>query len=78
MSKLSLDLQNMMKKENVKRKAEDARTLRILLQNVLRASLNQESLMHKLEALRRDDPAYIEIIRDQSNLRRVLESLKIH
>jgi hypothetical protein len=69
MSKLSLDLQNMMKKENVKRKAEDARTLRILLQNVLRASLNQESLMHKLEALRRDDPAYIEIIRDQSNLR---------
>lgn len=69
MSKLSLDLQNMMKKENSKRKAEDARSLRILLENVLRASLTQESLMHKLEALKRDDPAYTEIIRDQSNLR---------
>jgi hypothetical protein len=69
MSKLSIELKDMMKKENNKRKAEDARTLRILLENILRASLGQETLMERLEALRRDDPAYTDIIRDQSNLR---------
>jgi hypothetical protein len=69
MNKLSLELKEMMKKENSRRKAEDARTLRILLENILRASLGQETLMQRLEALRRDDPAYTEIIRDQSNMR---------
>lgn len=46
--------------------AEDANALRFLLENVLRISLNQEELMQKLSVLRRDDPGYVEIIKNQS------------
>jgi hypothetical protein len=69
MSKLSMELKKMMQQEGEKRKAEDAATLRILLENILRASHSQESLLHHLSVIKRDDPAYSEIIREQSQMR---------
>jgi len=69
MKKLSLDLKAMMEQSGEKRKAEDAHTLRIILENVLRASLSQEDIMNRLSVIRRDDPAYSTLIRSQSQLR---------
>lgn len=69
MSKLSMELKEMLQQEGEKRKAEDAGTLRILLENILRASHSQEMLLHRLSVIKRDDPAYTEIIREQSQMR---------
>ncbi len=59
-------LQKMMEMSMQQQLAEDANALRFLLENILRLSIRQEDAMLELHQLKRDDPAYLDIIRDQS------------
>ncbi|MDV7396452.1 hypothetical protein RZS08_33970, partial [Arthrospira platensis SPKY1] len=73
-------LQMNMQMNSMQQMAEDAAALRFLLENILRISLSQEDAMIRLQQMRRDDPSYIEIIREQNivaeSFRVVDDSLK--
>ncbi len=69
MQKMKSDLATMMMRSQQQQQAEDARSMRILLENIVRSSLHQEDIMDILRNMRRDDPAYVDVIRDQSELR---------
>jgi hypothetical protein len=66
MKNLKDNLNMMMQMSAQQQMAEDANALRFLLENVLRISLSQEDLMLQLTVMRRDDPAYVEVIKKQS------------
>ncbi|MBS4059583.1 MAG: hypothetical protein KG029_04235 [Bacteroidetes bacterium] len=66
MKDLKDKLNMMMQMSSQQQMAEDANALRFLLENVLRISLSQEDLMLNLTVMRRDDPAYVDIIKKQS------------
>lgn len=74
MKKLKDQLESMMNMSEEEQLAEDARMIRYLLENVLRISFQQENLTNKLIKLRRDDPAYSLLVRNQSML---LESFRV-
>lgn len=69
MKDLSDQLAGMMMQSQKQQNAEDARTMRILLENIVRSSFMQEEILTTLGDLRPDDPAYVEVIRSQSQLR---------
>jgi len=74
MKKLRDKLENMMMMSAQEQMAEDAAALRVLLENIVRISFNQEDLMLRLGRIRRDDPAYVDIIKNQSI---IAESFKV-
>lgn len=76
MKDLSDQLAGMMMQSQRQQNAEDARTMRILLENIVRCSFMQEEVMATLGDLRRDDPAYVEIIRSQSQLRQAFRMVE--
>lgn len=74
MKQLKEKLENMMMMSSQEQLAEDAAALRYLLENIVRISFNQEELMIRLGRIRRDDPAYVDIIKNQST---IAESFKV-
>ena len=48
--------------------AEDATAIRYLLENIVRSSLRQEDIMVQLYQMKRDDPAYLGVIQDQTTI----------
>lgn len=74
MKKLKDQLMSMMQMSEEEQLAEDARLVRYLLENVLRISFRQEELISQLSRMRRDDPAYASVARNQSML---LESFRV-
>jgi hypothetical protein len=69
MNELSQTIAMMMKRSQQQQQAEDAHSMRILLENIVRSSLLQEEIMDQLSGMRRDDPAYVEVIREQTQIR---------
>lgn len=63
--KMKLNMQAM-KKQNL---AEDIRSLRIILDNLLRTSFKQEALMLRLRQVSVQDPLYVGLLREQNRLR---------
>ncbi len=74
MKKMKDNLAMMMMQSQQQQQAEDARSMRILLENIVRSSLKQEDILELLGTMRRDDPAYVDVIKDQTELR---QSFKI-
>ena len=74
MKKLKDQLMSMMQSSEEEQLAEDARLVRYLLENVLRISYSQEDLMNQLSRMRRDDPNYAVLARNQSML---MESFRV-
>jgi len=69
MQKLKDNIAMMMMRSQQQQQAEDARSMRILLENIVRSSLLQEEIMDQLGNMRRDDPAYVEVVRNQTEIR---------
>lgn len=80
MNQMRSKLQMSMQMNSMQQMAEDAAALRFLLENILRISISQEDALTRLQQMRRDDPSYIEIIREQNivaeSFRVVDDSLK--
>lgn len=68
MQELSEMLMNMQQDLFQKQLAEDARAIRMLLENLLRSSFAQEDLMLETRQANVNDPRYIEMIRDQRKI----------
>ncbi|MGM0565755.1 MAG: hypothetical protein ACQESX_03250 [Bacteroidota bacterium] len=61
--KMNLQMQQQqMEEENL---AEDAENLKQILQNLIRLSYDQESLMENFQSINRNDPLYVEKIQEQ-------------
>ena len=80
MKKMANMLQLSMQASMMQQQMEDAHTMRILLENVVRSSIDQEELMKQFSELNRDDPSRPQLIRKQneltSNFKIVEDSLK--
>ncbi|MBU1369670.1 MAG: hypothetical protein KJ578_06225 [Bacteroidetes bacterium] len=68
MKKMANMLQMSMQMSMQQQQMEDARTMRLLLENVLRSSLSQEELLISLSEIHRDDPGFNELVRRQNEL----------
>jgi len=55
---------------------EDIESLRAILENLVRASFNQEDLMTDLADMKTTDPKYVTVIQDQKNLQDDLEMIE--
>ncbi len=66
MKALGKQLEMMMKESMNDQQEEDAEALRFLLENILRLSIHQEDLLTTLSNTKRDDPAYVDVIKSQS------------
>jgi len=60
MQQMAQSMMAMMQMEGMEQMAEDAHLLRILLENVVHASHEQEALMTEIGSLRTDDPSLVE------------------
>ena len=76
MDNLSEKLQNMMMEMQMEQKGEDLETIRQLMNNTLKLSLEQESLMEKFENTSNDDPQFVELIQQQKDLKEDLQKVK--
>ncbi len=74
MEELSKQLDLMMQQSEEEQTAEDAASLRFLLENLMRVSMSQESLMRNLSQLKRDDPSYADLMKQQGT---ITESFKV-
>lgn len=68
MQQMANNMMAMMQMEGMDQLFEDARLLRILLENVVHASHEQEALMNEIGGLRTDDPSLVEKIITQKNV----------
>ncbi len=66
MQQLRDKVQQMMQMSSMQQLAEDAAEVRFLLETILRISFAQEDALMSLHQIRRDDPAYVGIMKDQS------------
>jgi hypothetical protein len=80
MKKMANMLQLSMQASLMQQQMEDAHTMRILLENIVKSSIDQEELMIRFGTLNNDDPARPQLIRTQNeltaNFRIVEDSLK--
>ena len=80
MQKMSQKMMSMMQMQGMQQMAEDAHLMRILLENVVHASHEQEALMTDIGKMRSDDPSLIEKIIHQKdvadNFKMVRDSLR--
>lgn len=80
MQQMANSMMMQMQQSGMEQLAEDAHLVRILLENVIRASHQQEALMSELGKMRTDDPSLVEKISLQkelsSNFDMVRDSLK--
>ncbi|HOI33244.1 MAG TPA: hypothetical protein PLC47_10785, partial [Bacteroidales bacterium] len=68
MKEMANMLQLSMQAGMMQQQMEDAHTMRILLENVVKSSLDQEDLMKRFTELKSDDPSRSEFIRKQNEL----------
>ena len=68
MKEMANMLQLSMQAAMMQQQMEDAHTMRILLENVVKSSLDQEDLMKRFTELRIDDPSRSTLIRKQNEL----------
>ncbi len=59
-----------------KQLAEDARAIRMLLENLLRSSFSQEDLMEETRQANVNDPRYVEMIREQRKIQSDLQMIE--
>lgn len=76
MQQLSQKLQSMQEQMTKDNLAEDARALRMILENLLRTSFAQEDLMMELRHIRTTDPRYVELIQKQNKIGNDLEMIR--
>jgi hypothetical protein len=74
MNQLSMRLQQMQSSMFEERLAEDARALRVILENLLKSSFSQEKLLLEVRNVNVNDPRYVEMIQVQ---RKIQEDLKM-
>lgn len=65
LKKLGNELSMMMQQSEEEQLEEDAVALRFLLENVIRISKNTESLMDQFNVMKRDDPAFVDLMKQQ-------------
>jgi len=68
MQQMSQNMMSMMQMQGMQQMAEDAHLLRILLENVVHASHEQEALMSEIGTLRTDDPSLSQKIIQQKDI----------
>ena len=68
MQQMAQQMQAQMQMEGMEQMAEDAHLLRILLENVVQASHEQEALMTNIGKMRSDDPSLVEKIIHQKDV----------
>ncbi len=76
MQELSEMLMNMQQDLFQKQLVEDARAIRMLLENLLRSSFSQEDLMLETRQVNVNDPGYVEMIRDQRKIQSDLQMVE--
>ena len=80
MQQMSQNMMSMMQMQGMQQMAEDAHLMRILLENVVHASHEQEGLMTEIGSMRSDDPSLVEKIIHQKevadNFNMVRDSLR--
>ena len=80
MQKMSQNMMAMMQMQGMQQMAEDAHLMRILLENVVHASHEQETLMNEIGKMRTDDPSLVDKIIHQKevadNFNMVRDSLR--
>lgn len=76
MKQLSEQMMDMMAGMAMQQMAEDMNTLRQILENLIELSFMQEDLAENLKIMKRNDPLYIDLIRDQNNIKIDLEGVK--
>ena len=74
MDQLSARLQSMQQNMFEERLAEDARALRVILENLLKSSFSQEELFLEVRTVNVNDPRFVEMIQEQ---RKIQEDLKM-
>jgi len=74
MDQLSQRLQNMQAAMFQDQLVEDARALRIILENLLKSSFAQEGLLLEVRSINVNDPRYVELIQEQ---RKIQEDLRM-
>lgn len=76
MKQMAGNMMQMMAGMQMQQMAEDMNALRQLLDNLVQLSFMQEELIIDLKVMKRSDPAYIDLIRDQNTIRVDLEVVK--
>lgn len=76
MNQLSDALQGMQQRIFQEQLAEDARSIRMLLENLLISSFDQESLINETRQANVNDPRFVEMIRDQRKIQRNMEVIE--
>jgi len=74
MDQLSMRLQSMQASMGEEQLAEDARALRVILENLLKSSFSQENLLLEVRTINVNDPRFVEVIQEQ---RKIQEDLKM-
>ncbi len=68
MSQMAMQLQAMMQQSEEDQLEEDAVALRYLLESLIRLSIDQEAIFKSLNSLWRDDPLFVERIKEQADI----------
>ena len=68
MQQMAEDLQKNLDDMNTEETGEDIQSLRILLENLLKVSFNQEDLIEKVKTITITDPKYVHIMEQQKKL----------
>ena len=76
MNQLSDALQGMQQRIFQEQLAEDARAIRMLLENLLKSSFAQEDLIHETRQANVNDPRFVEMIRDQRKIQSDMEVIE--
>jgi hypothetical protein len=76
MKKLSNSLQEMQENLFQEQLAEDARTIRMILENLLRTSFSQEELLTETRQANVNDPRFLEMMREQRKIQSDLQMIQ--
>jgi flagellar biosynthesis GTPase FlhF len=76
MQELEKKLSDMQQEENQESQSEDINSLRQILENLIKASFDQENLMDELADTKTTDPKYINVMQDQKNLQKDLQMIE--
>ncbi|MEI6888279.1 MAG: DUF4175 family protein [Bacteroidota bacterium] len=69
MKELASKLENMQEENEEETQEEDAAALRQLLQNLNKLSFQQEEIIYRSMMINRNDPKYLELIKDQKSIK---------
>lgn len=68
MQEMSAELMQQLQSSEDEQMGEDAYMVRVILENVVRASIRQEDLMNDIKSMKRDDPSFPEMLQRGSEL----------